>query len=209
MVRVGQRLQAVRVKKALTLEQIATATKIKQNFLIAIERGEYNKLPSPAYAQGFVRNYADYLGLPKAEITALFKREFDEKKAYKVLPDGFAKTKEFPITQIRIQQSVIIACALMLLVVGFLGFQYRFVFFAPSLSLNIQKNNVIQSENAIVSGQTDSNATVTVNTEPVSVDDNGDFSKELTLFPGKSVITIIAKNKFGKQKIIQQPVFVK
>lgn len=209
MVRVGQRLQTVRVKKSLTLEEIAKATKIKQNFLVAIEKGEYNKLPSPAYAQGFVRNYADYLGLPKAEITALFKREFDERKAYKVLPDGFAQTKEFPITHIRIQQSLVVGCLLLLLVVGFLIYQYRFVFFAPYLTLQNPKQNSIISQNVDITGQTDSNATVIVNNEPAIVNSNGLFNKELSLFPGKAIITVIAKNKFGKQSIIQQSVTVR
>jgi len=94
MVPVGQRLQRERIQKKLTIEDVAKATKIKAVFLAAIEKGEYTKLPSPAYAQGFVRNYASYLGLPKGEITALFKREFDEKKAYKVLPDSLAKREK-------------------------------------------------------------------------------------------------------------------
>src|SRR5436309_11870824 len=104
MVRVGQRLHEKRVQKKLTLEDIASATRIKARFLAAIESGEYTKLPSPAYAQGFVRNYASYLGLPKSEITALFRREFDEKKAYKVLPDSLTYTKEFPLKRIRSEE---------------------------------------------------------------------------------------------------------
>src|SRR5664279_124356 len=108
MVRVGQRLYKERIQKKLTIDEIAKATRIKPIFLQAIEQGEYNKLPSPAYAIGFVRNYADYLGLPKAEITALFRREFDEKKAFKVLPDSLVKTKEFPVKRFQIQQSIFV-----------------------------------------------------------------------------------------------------
>src|SRR5438046_10757794 len=105
MVRLGHRLHQLRLQRRKSFEEIAQELKIKPKFLAAIERGEYHKLPSPAYAQGFVRNYASYLGLSKAETTMLFKREFDEKRAMKVLPDSMIKTKEFPIQRLKIQQS--------------------------------------------------------------------------------------------------------
>ncbi|MGH2637780.1 MAG: helix-turn-helix domain-containing protein, partial [Rhabdochlamydiaceae bacterium] len=70
------------------MEEIAAAIKIRPEFLSAIEKGDYQHLPSPAYASGFVTNYAAYLGFPKRETLALFRREFDEQKAYKVLPRG-------------------------------------------------------------------------------------------------------------------------
>src|SRR5579863_5897378 len=108
MVRLGHLLHQKRLQRKKTLEEVAQELKIKSIFLSAIERGEYNKLPSPAYAQGFVRNYASYLGLSKAEITALFKREFDEKRAMKVLPDAMLKTKEFPVERMHIQQSLLV-----------------------------------------------------------------------------------------------------
>ena len=112
MVPLGKRLHNERIARKLTLDEVAAATKIKARFLSAIEKGEYDKLPSPAYAKGFVRNYAAYLGLPKAESTALFRREFDEKRVYKVLPDSLSKKEEFPLNRIRIQQSIIIGSIL-------------------------------------------------------------------------------------------------
>src|ERR1700757_3267249 len=120
MVRLGHLLHQKRLARKQTLEEVAQVLKIKSQFLAAIERGEYNKLPSPAYAQGFVRNYAVYLGLSKAEKTMLFKREFDEKRAMKVLPDAMVKTKEFPIKRLRIQQPVIIFILFLLIVFGYL-----------------------------------------------------------------------------------------
>lgn len=209
MVRVGQRLQTVRVKKSLSLEEIAKATKIKQKFLMAIEKGEYSKLPSPAYAQGFVSNYADYLGLPKSEIIALFKREFDAKKAYNVLPDSFARRKEFPLTRIHIQQSLIIGMLLLCGIILFLVYQYRFVFMPPTLRVNIPIANATLSQNPVITGQADSNDTVTVDNEPAQVDENGAFRKELSLFPGKTMITVIAKNQFGKESELNESVTVK
>jgi cytoskeletal protein RodZ len=209
MVRVGQRLHKERLQKKLSLEDIAKATKIKSSFLAAIERGEYSKLPSPAYAQGFVRNYASYLGLPKAEITALFRREFDEKKAFQVLPDSLIKTQEFPLKRIRIQESLLGLMIVFFVFLSFLAFQYRYVFLAPSLSISSPTQDVATGGYITVTGKTDSNATVVVNNEPVSLDSNGEFTKHVTLFSGKSVIIVKAKNRIGKETVVQREVVVK
>ena len=201
MVRVGQKLYETRIHKSLTLEEIAQATKIRPEFLTAIEKGEYNKLPSPAYAQGFVRNYASFLGLSQKEILALFRREFDEKKAFKVLPDGMTQN-DFPLTRVRIQQSFFVIALAGIALLGYLGFQYRSMFFPPMLVVNSPKQNAQTKDEVIVSGKTDPNATVLINNEPVLPNTNGEFTKNLTLFPGKTSITLKAKNRFGKETIL-------
>ena len=209
MVKLGQRLHKQRLQKKLTLEEIAKETKIKAVFLAAIEKGEYHKLPSPAYAKGFVQNYASYLGLPKTETIALFKREFDEKKAYKVLPDSLTKTDEFPLRRIKIQQSLLLVGGLLILFFGYLLFQYRFAFLPPSLSVSSPKQGAVVSQDVTITGKTDSEATVLVNNEPVSLTSDGSFTKRLTLFPGKSEIVIISKNRFGKETVVKREVEVK
>ena len=73
MVHVGEKLSEERIRRGLTLEEVAKATKIRASFLQAIEKGEYKKLPSGTYVHGFVRNYAKFLGLPEYEILSLFK----------------------------------------------------------------------------------------------------------------------------------------
>lgn len=209
MVPLGKRLHNERMQRKLSLEEVAAATKIKASFLIAIEKGEYDKLPSPAYAKGFVRNYAAYLGMPKTEVTAFFRREFDEKRAYKVLPDSLSKTEEFPLKRLKVQQSLIIAAVLLLVFLGYLLFQYRYQFIGPPLTVDSPKQNSMTSQDVRVSGKTDSNATVVVNDEPVSLTIDGEFSKQLTLFPGQTKITIKSKNRFGKETIVEREIVVK
>ena len=209
MVRLGQRLHNERLQRKLSLEEVAKDIRIKPIFLAALEKGEYTKLPSPAYAQGFVRNYASYLGIPKAEITALFKREFDEKRAYKVLPDSMVKTKEFPLKRLKFQQSLLLAAGIFILFIGYLCIQYRSAFLPPSLSITNPKENAITSEELTVSGTADSNATVMVNNQPVSVSSDGTYQKRLTLFPGNSTITVTATNRFGKESQQQRTILVK
>src|SRR3989344_7397696 len=102
MIHAGERLLEERIKKGLSLDEVAKATKIRPTFLSYIEKGEYKKLPSGTYAHGFVRNYAKFLDLPENELLALFKREYDEEKFIKVLPEGLAKKEDFALSKIKL-----------------------------------------------------------------------------------------------------------
>ena len=59
----GGVLRAAREERALTLEEVETETRIRVKFLEALENGDLSVLPSVAHARGFLRNYAQYLGL--------------------------------------------------------------------------------------------------------------------------------------------------
>jgi cytoskeletal protein RodZ len=207
MISLEQRLKEARIQRKLTIQQAAAATKIKPHFLEAIERGAYNELPSAAYARGFVRNYAEFLGLPKAQTSALFKRDFDEKKVVKVLPDGMVKKQEFPLRRINLRR-IILAGGILTLLIGFLFFQTRAVLFAPSIAITSPKEGSTVSKEVLVKGKTDNSATITVNNDPVFVNNNGEFAKKIALFPGQSKIIIKAKNRLGKESTLIRSVRV-
>ena len=59
----GARLREARVHKRLTLQQVEDDTKIRVKYLQAMESDEFDTLPDPTYAKGFLRSYATYLGL--------------------------------------------------------------------------------------------------------------------------------------------------
>jgi hypothetical protein len=60
---IGQTLRAARERKRASLSFVAAQTRIKLQFLELMERDEFGRLPAPAYAKGFLRMYAEYLGL--------------------------------------------------------------------------------------------------------------------------------------------------
>jgi cytoskeletal protein RodZ len=208
MIRVGQRLKEARIAKGLTLEDVAQATKIRPAFLSAIERGEYHKLPSPSYAHGFVSNYAEYLGLPKREMMAIFRREFDEEKQFKVLPEGFVKDDSLPVRRIKIRRTLLGVVGILILVVAFLLYQYRFAFLNPPLTVSTPKEGTTVEQQITVKGKTDPSVSLSVNNDPVSLDDNGNFMKNITAFPGKTTILVKAVNQFGRQTVVNRTVIV-
>jgi cytoskeletal protein RodZ len=60
---IGRQLREAREKLGLTLEEVERATRIRLHHLEALERGDLDALPSAVQARGFLRNYADFLGL--------------------------------------------------------------------------------------------------------------------------------------------------
>lgn len=209
MIRAGQKLREQRITKGLTIEEVSKKTKIRASYLLAIEKGEYQKLPASTYIQGFVRNYAKCLELNEQEILALFRREFDEEKTFAVLPEGLAK-EDFPIKRIRLADTAKIIILLAIILLGYILFQYRYAIISPPLEvLAPTEGAVISSRTITVSGKTNSNAIVFVNNDNVSLDSDGNFKKSINVFPGKTTIRIKAINYFGKEKIIERSIEVK
>jgi len=72
---VGALLRASRLRCGEDLRDVSGALRIRQSYLEAIENGRCQELPGPAYAIGFVRAYAEHLGLDSAEVVRRFKAE--------------------------------------------------------------------------------------------------------------------------------------
>lgn len=210
MIKVGERLLEERLKRGLTLEDISSSTKIRKDFLAAIEKSDYKKLPSVAYAQGFIRNYAKFLKLNEKEILKLFKREIDTNKELKILPDGFSGKTDIPIKKFKIKRAVVLICLIIFSLLGYIFFQYRYAIISPPLEiLSPLENSKVFSNSLTVSGKTDSNATVFINEEPVPVDQAGKFKKEIAVFPGRTTIKISSVNRFGNKTSIERHIEVK
>ncbi len=210
MIHVGEKLYEERIKRELTLDEVAKATKIRVSFLAAIEKGEYKKLPSGTYAHGFVRNYAKFLGLPERELIALFKREYDEEKSVKVLPEGLLRKNDFPLKRIKFAPTFKIFILIFIILLAYIFFQYRSAIFNPPLTVSFPKeNSIISSQTVTVVGKTNSNSTVFINNETASLDREGNFKKTIAVFPGKEKIVIKAINNFNKTTILERQIEVK
>jgi transcriptional regulator with XRE-family HTH domain len=60
---VGARLRQKREERHLSLEQVSETTRIRAHYLKALESDDLSSIPSAAQARGFLRNYAEFLGL--------------------------------------------------------------------------------------------------------------------------------------------------
>lgn len=78
---VGETLHRARLAKKMDVRDVAAYLCIRPRFLEALENGNTKELPGDAYAQGFVRSYAAYLGLDADKTVAEYKREMSGRVA--------------------------------------------------------------------------------------------------------------------------------
>ena len=63
MFEIGNSLREARVRQQLEFAEVEQATKIRARYLRALEEESFDALPAQTYVKGFLRTYADYLGL--------------------------------------------------------------------------------------------------------------------------------------------------
>jgi cytoskeletal protein RodZ len=69
----GEKLKEARTSKGISLDQIAQETYISKSFVVALEEEDFSVFPGETYLIGFLRNYADYLGLDSESLITLYK----------------------------------------------------------------------------------------------------------------------------------------
>jgi cytoskeletal protein RodZ len=66
----GTLLAAKRGERGLTIQQAAAATRIRAEYLLALESDETGSFAAPVYAKGYLRTYARYLGLDSESLVS-------------------------------------------------------------------------------------------------------------------------------------------
>jgi len=74
MSELGSVLIRAREARGLTLEDAERDTRISRRYLQALESEQFEVIPAPVYARGFLRSYSSYLGLDPQDVLALFPR---------------------------------------------------------------------------------------------------------------------------------------
>ncbi len=69
---IGEKLRQTRLEQALSIEEAAAKTLIRQHLLVAIEKGLLEELPEPVYIQKFIKQYAQVLSLDGEQLASSF-----------------------------------------------------------------------------------------------------------------------------------------
>jgi cytoskeleton protein RodZ len=108
-----------RIVRMRRLSEVADELKIREFYLQAIEDGAFEDLPEGTYAVGFVRAYADLLGLDSAEIAARFRAERGDRS--KPAPPAFLSENR----EARAPSGAIVLLSLLLVASTYAGWLYR------------------------------------------------------------------------------------
>ena len=198
----GEQLKSIRGESRLTLQEVSRETKIPVKYLTMIEEGEYEKLPPEVYVKGFLKSYADYLNLDAPKLVNLYLREKDIKQNLNGNEGKDAAAKKTKIPRFVITPRIITIALVILIGIG--GFYYlyrqigRFADFPRLVVTDPAGDTSISGNSIVVSGVTDPDSKLTINDQPVMVNDNGDFRENIMLQQGVNAINISSVNRFGK-----------
>lgn len=81
--KIGGILKQARLSKGKKIPEVAQTLCIRKAYLEAIEANDYEKIPEAPYGIGFIRSYADYLGLNSSLIIQKYKEETEPKNRRK------------------------------------------------------------------------------------------------------------------------------
>lgn len=108
----GELLKSERIKKDLSIQDVAYALKLSVRIITAIENGDTDDLPAKTFVRGFVKSYADYLKIDSDAVLKQFQEEMGSThpvpKTIAVAP-GVAPVTETPTqtsSKVAFRQSV-------------------------------------------------------------------------------------------------------
>jgi len=206
MARLGEVLRAQRERMGLTLDQAAEDTRIRDKFLRALESGDYQTLPGVVYTKGFLRNYADYLGLDPDQLIAQFQAERGAPDA----PRSFEPMRPIMRRSVILTPAVLVPISVLAAVALFVAYlYYQFTTFAVPPRIEIAEpagDAIAQSAEYLIRGRTAPDARVTVRVSPgpeiisdVRPSADGSFSVRVPLKPGANHIEVQVFDAAGKQ----------
>ena len=209
--KIGQILAEERQRQSITLQKMSQLTKIKVQYLTFLENNQFTQLPPSTFVKGYIKSYARVLGFDQKPLLALLRRDFQEDN------DGQLLSREVVSPVIKkstVWQSVtfiiLIVATVFFTLLGYVGWQWYNLNKPPMLEVSSPTSNEFVSSQIVVSGQTDQEAIVTVNAQPVSLKPDGSFQSEI-YFPkeGITTITVEAIDQRGKTNLKQITVYVK
>ena len=86
MFEIGSSLRSAREQRKLDLTDVERATHIRTRYLQALEDEQFDVLPGPAYVKGFLRTYADYLGLDGQQFLEEYSSRFPPSEPPEMAP---------------------------------------------------------------------------------------------------------------------------
>lgn len=196
-------LKETRINKEYSLEDLEKETKIKKSFLRAIEKEDWDSLPEFPVVIGFVKSIASSLGVDTKKAVALLRRDYPP-KSISINPKPDIENKFFwsPRFTFLVGLSV-----LLVLVLGYLSFQYLKFVSPPTLSVFEPKDGqVIKTREVTVLGKTDPGATVKINNQAVLVEENGNFNAKIEIFEGTKEIEIKSISRSGKETALRRKI---
>lgn len=207
----SEKLQEARHKAHVSLDKLSRILNIKKSYLEAFESGDYNKLPANVYAKGYLQTLCSSLQLDFNEVFDLYQKERGIKQQIKELKEK-TKPKIIKPSSIIISPRTFRIGFVILVVIAlfaYLWYEFSGLSRPPKLYLiEPSQDKTITSDTLTITGQTDPEVTLTINSQPIHIDTVGNFSEKIGLQKGLNLLRIQAQNRLGKIATIERKIMV-
>ncbi|MCG2686397.1 helix-turn-helix domain-containing protein [Candidatus Parcubacteria bacterium] len=205
----GAILKKAREEAGFSFEEISQVLKIQSKFLQALEQGDWQVFSDPVHIKGFLRNYAEFLGVNPDEVMAFWRREYDETKAG---VRSLSALEPIKMTKVVLSPDVVLVAASIVLILSFFGyiyFQYRSFVGAPQLILEHPVQNMTTAKELInVLGKVDKDAKLTINGQEILLNEDGSFAVAVPLVGGINTLNFVAASKLGRETKLTRTVIM-
>lgn len=205
MLTAGRVLKARRNEIGLSLQQISDEIKIKREYLENIEKDDFDSFESKVFLNGFIKNYADFLGLDVDKVTALYRRSIDEdlKKPFlKTQQKQEKKAFNFDIKSLITPTNIIIVIVFAFIVglISYISVQFYNFNKSPLLTIYTPETTSTTADDKIsITGITESDVLLFINDSEINVNEDNTFETEVSLVKGSNTVTVKAVKKGNAQ----------
>jgi len=194
---VGQIISQARKEQQISIEKLSQITKIDPDYLKALEKDEYELLPSHTFIKGFIRNVAQALGKKPDDLVAVFRRDFSLSSSVKLTPDKNLLSRQSMKKKFQ-STSLIFVLGIFIFLI-YLVFQLRAFIIPPKLEIYQPKAEAVLTSPLTVEGVTSPDSIIQINQDLIVKPDNsGYFITSIPFSLGENQIEISATNRFGR-----------
>ena len=180
-------------------------TRIRKDFIESMENEEWETLPAFTTVLGFAKSLASPLDLSVKTVVAVLKRDYPPKKLnINPKPDISSKFIWSPRLTFWLGAGIAI-----LIIFGYLIFQYARFASPPKVTITTPKDGeVVKGKTVHIEGNTETDAKILINGQPVIVSDNGKFTIELLVTKDTKEIIVKSISRSGKESTISRKIEV-
>lgn len=197
MNKVGEILREERKRQNLSINDIESKTRIRNKYLLAIEKSDWEIFPSKTYILGVIKSYGSLLKLDEEKLVAFFRREYEQ-------ADNQKFKKKITSKQLTPSSSKIIRIgiiAFIMLFASYFGYQVINLITPPKLEIIAPKNDYLppRTEKFELIGIAEKDAIVEVNRQRYLLDEENKFSIKIPIKDKQAKVTIKIIGANGKE----------
>lgn len=201
---VGDCLRRKREELGLSLLDLSKKLGIKNEYLENLENGNYADLPPQVYVRGFIKSYANHLGVDASQLIKIYNRETSFLSTDEVEnKQREEKSKRHDWKDYLAVTPKMLTFVFSFCIVSVLGFYFMHQINSfnskPYLFIDSPSSDEVVKEKELwVNGKTEEDAILKINGQEISVGADGNFSQKITLAEGRNFLIVEAKNRFDR-----------